>query len=489
MDIISNNSKRNKNSIIKSLTSKVANSTNNPNYLTPFLKFIKNLSPIHFNTIKYNFPKNTLKKIANMPYNSSLVNTNCFNINGFTINHTSNLTNLNVYLLYNPDNFIGQNKSDFKDSNIKEPKDTIRRKILKLQNNPYNKTFRKTQKFPHYNSVRYSFNKNVSSSSLNNFDQHFQPIKVNKYNKIKEKNHYTFKTNNPAKPKVIKYEPKGILKLSEFEILEQIGKGTYGKIFSVNWKEANKKYALKKETFNDYQYVEKRENIMNIIKNFLEKTKNKGITKIYSNLYEKINNKYIYYELMEIGDKDWEKEINSRRLTSLYYTEDELFNISFQLIKTLSLLQKNHITHRDIKPQNILIISGKYKLCDFGEIRIMKKEGTIVQRIRGSELFMSPILFYGLRANLTQVKHNTYKSDVFSFGMCLFYAATLFFNCIEEIREISDTKYINPILNKYLSIRYSQKFINLIDLMLRINEDSRPDFIELEDVIYKLLNN
>ena len=192
---------------------------------------------------------------------------------------------------------------------------------------------------------------------------------------------------------------------------------------------------------------------------------------------------------MEIGDKDWEKEINSRRLTSLYYTEDELFNISFQLIKTLSLLQKNHITHRDIKPQNILIISGKYKLCDFGEIRIMKKEGTIVQRIRGSELFMSPILFYGLRANLTQVKHNTYKSDVFSFGMCLFYAATLFFNCIEEIREISDTKYINPILNKYLSIRYSQKFINLIDLMLRINEDSRPDFIELEDVIYKLLNN
>ena len=183
---------------------------------------------------------------------------------------------------------------------------------------------------------------------------------------------------------------------------------------------------------------------------------------------------------MEIGELDWEKEIISRTKNNLYYTEEELFNIASQLIKTLSLMQKNHITHRDIKPQNILVVKGQYKLCDFGEIRIMKKEGIVVQRIRGSELYMSPILFFGMRNGLIQVKHNTYKSDVFSLGMCLLYAASMHFSGTDEIREMTDMNQINIVLNKYLGDRYSNKIISLIYLMLQTEEQLRPDFIELE---------
>jgi serine/threonine protein kinase len=191
-------------------------------------------------------------------------------------------------------------------------------------------------------------------------------------------------------------------------------------------------------------------------------------------------NEYNYYELMEIGERDWEQEIALRRKKELYYTEPELFNIAKQLIKTLSLLQKNHITHRDIKHQNILIVNGNYKLCDFGEIRSMKGSGVVVQRIRGSELFMSPILFYGLRANLIQVKHNTYKSDVFSLGMCLLYAATMHFDGTDEIRELIDMSKIKQVLEKYLKERYSDKLINLLLKMLETNEELRPDFEQLE---------
>ena len=201
--------------------------------------------------------------------------------------------------------------------------------------------------------------------------------------------------------------------------INQIGKGTFGKIFGVRWKNNGKKYALKKETFIDSEFLEKRKTIVGIINDFLDKTKSQGVIHIYSSLFEKNKKEYNYYELMELGERDWDEEIKIRRKKGLYYSEIELFNISNQLIKTLSLLQKHHITHRDIKPQNILIVNDKYKLCDFGEIRNMKGDGLVVQRIRGSELYMSPILFYGLRANLIQVKHNTYKSDVFSLGMCL----------------------------------------------------------------------
>ena len=283
-------------------------------------------------------------------------------------------------------------------------------------------------------------------------------------------------------------EPRRKLNLSEFILMNQIGKGTFGKIFSVKWKKNGKNYAIKKEVFNDLEYVETRQNIVSIINEFLLKTKNKGVIEIYSNLCEKVkDDEYNYYELMEIGEKDLEMEINERRNRNLYYTEKELFNMASQLITTLSLLQKNHITHRDIKPQNILIVNGHFKLCDFGEIRIMKREGLVVQRIRGSELYMSPILFYGLRQNLIQVKHNTYKSDVFSLGMCLLYAATMYFNCIDEIREMIDMNEIKTILKKYLEDKYSNKFISLIHLMLQVKEQLRPDFIQLEEKLNNIL--
>ena len=310
---------------------------------------------------------------------------------------------------------------------------------------------------------------------------------LTKIGKMKEKINHNFIGKNSLNKKSLIIEPSGKLNLLEFIKIKQIGKGTYGNIFSVNWKKNNKKYALKKEIIKDLQYIEKRQNTIKIINNFLEKTKNKGVIQIYSNSFKKISDKYIYYELMEIGEFDWEKEINKRRISNSYYTEPELLNISAQLIKTLTLLQKNHITHRDIKPQNILIINGKYKLCDFGEIRIMKKDGLIIQRIRGSELFMSPILFFGLRKKKNQVRHNTYKSDVFSLGMCLFYAATLYFNYIEEIREIYDMNKMNVVLRKYLGKIYGNKIFSLIYLMLQIDENLRPDFIELEEKLNKIL--
>ena len=99
---------------------------------------------------------------------------------------------------------------------------------------------------------------------------------------------------------------------------------------------------------------------------------------------------------------------------------------------------------------------------------------------------MSPILFYGLRNNLIQVKHNTYKSDVFSLGMCLLYAATMDFNSTDEIREMTNMDQIKNTLNNYLSDKYSNNFISLLYLMLQIEEYLRPDFIQLEE---KLINS
>ena len=155
-------------------------------------------------------------------------------------------------------------------------------------------------------------------------------------------------------------------------------------------------------------------------------------------------------------------------------------DIFTHLIKTFSALQTNHFTHRDINPENIIMVNGKLKICDFGNSKVLKKDGFIIQKVRGSELFMSPILFKGLHSNVQSIKHNAYKSDVFSLGMCFFLAASLTYDGLNTIREIYNMNIIKKVLNKYLGKRYSINLIDLLLSMLEIDENKRPDFTQLE---------
>ena len=99
---------------------------------------------------------------------------------------------------------------------------------------------------------------------------------------------------------------------------------------------------------------------------------------------------------------------------------------------------------------------------------------------------MSPILFTALNKRQSIIIHNTFKSDVFSLGMCLFLAATLTFKSLYEIREVKDSKIIKKILEKYLIVKYSYNFVNILVKMLEVDENLRPDFIDLEkEFFYK----
>ena len=218
-----------------------------------------------------------------------------------------------------------------------------------------------------------------------------------------------------------------------------------------------------------------------MIKEFINITGSEGIIKTFGESYNKDKfGNYDFYEIMELAEFDWSKEIRHRSKNGLYYEEKELIVIMKQIVKTLALLQKNHITHRDIKPQNIMILNRKFKLCDFGNARKIKKEGYVLQKIRGSEMYLSPILFKGFHSEIRQVKHNTYKSDVFSLGMCFLLATSLSYGPLNSIREIYDMEKIGKVIKQGLGNRYSQRIFTLLYKMLQIDENLRPDFIELE---------
>lgn len=276
-------------------------------------------------------------------------------------------------------------------------------------------------------------------------------------------------------------EPSSDFKLSEFEILNKIGKGSEGSIYVVNWKKNNKNYALKKCEIIFDEEAKKKTQDTKTIKEFIENTGCDGVIKIYGSLC--LKNKFgtnYYYELMELAENTWEKEILSRGKNKLYYQEYELMNIFSHLIKTFSALESIHFTHRDINPQNIMKVNDKFKICDFGNSKILKSDGVIIQKIRGSEIFMSPIVFKGYHSGLKTIKHNSFKSDVFSLGMCFFLASTLSYDALNAIREIYDMNIIKKFLNKYIDKRYSQNLISLLLNMLQIDERRRPDFKDLE---------
>ena len=222
-----------------------------------------------------------------------------------------------------------------------------------------------------------------------------------------------------------------------------------------------------------------------LIKDLLKKTNSQGIIKIYGDIWLKKNNLYNYYVLMEKAELDMEQELIIRNKYMKYYSETELTNVLCQLIVACAQMQKNKIAHRDIKPQNILILNGIYKLCDFGEAKLFNKGDVIIQRIRGSELYMSPILFFGMKNKFEHVKHNVYKSDVFSLGLCILLAGSLNYDSICRIRELTDMEKIKNIIMYYLSKRYSNTFTSFLFRMLEVDENKRPNFLQLESLLIK----
>ena len=423
-----------------------------------------------YNNIQYILPRKlNFQNIVPLNSYKSEKKLNNYKFNLFPQNHLHNSPSYN--------NTAKSQEKHPQDSKRVKSNNKIAQILLKNSNNRYilkNSVSQKSFK-PIINPFGNVTNLNLSQNFLS-------PKKINENNTlyISNANKENIAVNTQ---KIINLEPKGIINLSEYQLTEQIGKGSYGKIFCVRWKKNNKLYALKQEILDDIESIQKRKDNWKIIQNFIKTNQCLGIINIYANLLLKNNlgQEYQYYELMEKAERDWDQEINVRSKYNLFYKESELLTILSQLVPTLVSLQKNHITHRDIKPQNILVINGKYKLCDFGEIRVLKRNGLIVQRIRGSELYMSPILFHGLHSNLPQVKHNTYKSDVFSLGMCFFYAASLTYSSVDSIRELNNMNKIREILFKFLEKKYSEKFILLILSMLEVNEENRPDFIELEN--------
>ena len=329
--------------------------------------------------------------------------------------------------------------------------------------------------------------------NVDDFDMNFDNDKDNdiilsdsRINSIinKEMNDQVSSLYSPGKFEDIKKN----CKIPEFEeddyiYKDSIGEGSFGTIFEVEEKNTGKKFAIKKIICKDIQELIKQTEQMELAYNI----EHENIMKIIKIKIKCLDfTTYSINELMELAISDWNQEILNRIKSKNYYKEKELINIIKQIINGLIFLKSKNIAHRDIKPQNILIFSNNiFKLADFGEAKFINNI-TSFRTLKGCELYMSPALYRGWIHGKSNLKHNIFKSDIFSFGYCLIYATTLNMCILQKIRKLNDNKSIINEINKCINKNiYSNKFMNIISKMIDLNEEERYD---IEDVYNEIEN-
>ena len=207
--------------------------------------------------------------------------------------------------------------------------------------------------------------------------------------------------------------------LDDFDILQTLGKGSYGFVAKVKSRKNQKIYAMKMIDFdlvNDQQEIDLLMNEIEIIK----KLNSPHIVKYYTSF--KIDNRfYIIMEYINNGDiKGYiQANLNMKKAIS----EDEILELMYQCMSGLCYIHNKKLIHRDIKPANLFLTDDKtIKIGDFGVSADRKKDYNNFQQSQkkleketimiGTPLYMSPEIF----------AHQKYghKVDVYSMG-CTFY--------------------------------------------------------------------
>lgn len=142
-----------------------------------------------------------------------------------------------------------------------------------------------------------------------------------------------------------------------------------------------------------------------------------------------------------------------------------------QLLDALSILHKDHCYHRDIAPDNILILSdGRALLLDFGAARRVISDMTQSLTVILKPGY-APIEQYGEIASMAQGPW----TDIYALAAVIYYAITGQPPPPSASRVIADT--FVP-LSQAVGNRYSTGFLKGIDQALAVKPKNRPQNVE-----------
>lgn len=196
----------------------------------------------------------------------------------------------------------------------------------------------------------------------------------------------------------------GMIIGDRYEILEKIGTGGMSDVYKAKDHKLNRLVAVKvlKQEFS--------ENANFVSKFRIEAQAAAGLMHPnIVNVYDVGEENGIYFIVMELVEGiTLKKYIEKKARLSV----KEAVSIAIQVSMGIEAAHNNHIIHRDIKPQNIIISKeGKVKVTDFG-IAKAATSNTITSNVMGSVHYTSPEQARG--------GYSDEKSDIYSLGITMF---------------------------------------------------------------------
>lgn len=196
----------------------------------------------------------------------------------------------------------------------------------------------------------------------------------------------------------------GMMIGDRYEILEKIGTGGMSDVYKAKCHKLNRFVAVKvlKQEFS--------ENANFVSKFQTEAQAAAGLAHPnIVNVYDVGEENGIHYIVMELVEGITLKKYIEKKARLSY---KEAVSIAIQVSMGIEAAHNNHIIHRDIKPQNIIISKdGKVKVTDFG-IAKAATSNTITSNVMGSVHYTSPEQARG--------GYSDEKSDIYSLGVTMF---------------------------------------------------------------------
>ncbi|KAL4468699.1 hypothetical protein ABPG74_005202 [Tetrahymena malaccensis] len=275
----------------------------------------------------------------------------------------------------------------------------------------------------------------------------------------------------------------------------------------------NKAYlvkVIKIQSFQNQDYVQES------INTHLQLSKYEGVVKI---IHYCIIPEQMAYIITDVPSKTLQSQIEQQIAILEQFDDKIILKIAKEVINCLLKVQNEFdLAHRDIKPSSIVLAQdGQYKLTNFRPRQFNFASNYMLILSQGSMAFMSPEVRFQVEVQMSNINYdpeeeedgqsyeiykksmdqnlnvldyikneeeihlyNQYKADVFSLGLTLLFATTKM--GIDGLN-INKDLLKERILKLRSNSNFSDKTKSLIESMLKWEEDERPTYENLLEMI------